>query len=98
MAMALYPEVARKAQDEIDAVVGCGCLPEFEHKSQLPYCEALVREVFRWRPIVPMGVPHSTIEDDIYEGYFIPKGSFDSTLPVQDIDIMTGTVVLSNIW
>ncbi|KAJ7367004.1 cytochrome P450 [Mycena albidolilacea] len=82
MAMALYPEVARKAQDEIDAVVGCGCLPEFEHKSQLPYCEALVREVFRWRPIVPMGVPHSTTEDDIYEGYFIPKG----------------TVVLSNIW
>jgi cytochrome P450 len=76
MAMALNPEVVRKAQNEIDTVVGLDCLPGFEHRSALPYCEAVVREVLRWRPIVPLGVPHATTQDDIYEGCFIPKGWF----------------------
>ncbi|KAJ7819336.1 cytochrome P450 [Mycena olivaceomarginata] len=82
MAMALNPDVVRKAQNEIDTVVGFGCLPGFEHRSAMPYCEAVVREVFRWRPIVPLAVPHATTEDDVYEGFFIPKG----------------TTVLPNIW
>ncbi|KAF8158901.1 cytochrome P450 [Mycena galopus ATCC 62051] len=80
--MALNPEVLEKAQNEIDAVVGVGGLPGFEHRSSLPYCEAVVKEVFRWKPIVPLAVPHATSEDDVYEGYFIPKG----------------TTVLANIW
>ncbi|KAJ7366976.1 cytochrome P450 [Mycena albidolilacea] len=82
MAMALNPEVVRKAQDEIDAVVGFGCLPKFEHRSALPYSDAIFREVLRWKPIVPLAIPHATSGDDIYEGYFIPKG----------------TTVLANMW
>ncbi|KAF7348408.1 hypothetical protein MSAN_01794900 [Mycena sanguinolenta] len=82
MAMAMNPEVMKKAQNEIDTVVGVGILPGFEHRSAMPYCEAVVREVFRWRPIVPLALPHVTSEDDIYEGYFIPKG----------------TTVLPNVW
>ncbi|KAF8158897.1 cytochrome P450 [Mycena galopus ATCC 62051] len=82
LAMALNPEVLRKAQIEIDTIVGIGSLPGFEHRSALPYCEAVVREVFRWRPILPLGVPHLTTEDNVYEGYFIPKG----------------TMVFANIW
>ncbi|KAF7348416.1 hypothetical protein MSAN_01795800 [Mycena sanguinolenta] len=82
MVMALHPEVAKKAQNELDAVVGLGFLPEFEHRSALPYCEAVFREIFRWRPILPFAVPHATSDDDIYEGYFIPKG----------------TMVLPNVW
>jgi cytochrome P450 len=82
MAMALNPDVVRKAQNEIDTVVGFGCLPGFEHRSAMPYCEAVVREVFRWRPIVPLAVPHATTEDDVYEGFFIPKGGFNFILPV----------------
>ncbi|KAF8158761.1 cytochrome P450 [Mycena galopus ATCC 62051] len=74
LAMALHPEVLRKAQNEIDTVVGLGCLPGFEHRSALPYCEAVIREVSRWRPVAPLGLPHATSESDIYEGYFIPKG------------------------
>ncbi|KAJ7658598.1 cytochrome P450 [Mycena olivaceomarginata] len=54
MAMALNPEVVHKAQHEIDTVVGLNCLPGFEHRSTLPYCEAVVREVLRWRPITPL--------------------------------------------
>ena len=31
--------------------------------------------VNRWRPIAPLGVPHSLIEDDVYEGKVIPQGT-----------------------
>ena len=73
--MTLFPEVQRKAQDEIDRVVGNDRLPGFEDRDQLPYVDAIVKEVLRWHPIGPMGLPHTSTEDDTYEGYFIPKGA-----------------------
>ncbi|KAF7348415.1 Cytochrome p450 [Mycena sanguinolenta] len=75
MAMAMNPGVMKKAQNEIDTVLGVGILPGFEHRGALPYCGAVVREIFRWRTIIPLALPHVTSEDDIYEGYFIPKGT-----------------------
>ncbi|KAJ6559149.1 cytochrome P450 [Mycena vulgaris] len=74
-AMAVHPEVQKKARNEIDAVIGTHRLPEFEDRPSLPYVEALYREVMRWRPVVPLGLAHATSADDIYEGYFIPKGA-----------------------
>ncbi|KAF7299262.1 Cytochrome P450 [Mycena indigotica] len=73
--MATHPEVQKKAQAEIDAVLGSHRLPEFSDKAQLPYVEALCREVLRWMPLVPLSPSRKTTEDDIYEGYFIPKGT-----------------------
>jgi len=55
LAMVQYPEVQRKAQAEIDAVIGPDRLPTYEDKASLPYVEALVREVHRWNPAVPGG-------------------------------------------
>ena len=104
----LHPEVQRKAQAEIDKVVGNDRLPTLADQPDLPYTEALVKEVLRWHPVTPLGksavfrahglqplfaprretdcgepgVPHVATEDDVYEGYFIPKGS----------------TVISNIW
>ncbi|KAF7346475.1 hypothetical protein MSAN_01875600 [Mycena sanguinolenta] len=98
MAMMLNPEVAKKAQNELDAVVGPGFLPGFEHRSALPYCEAVFREVFRWGPILPLAVPHTASEDDIYEGYFIPKGYSDLTVLLDDLNIISGTTVIPNVW
>ena len=55
LAMALYPEVQKKAQAEIDAVVGPDRLPEFEDRPFLPYINAVVKEAMRWHLVVPLG-------------------------------------------
>ncbi|KAI0705985.1 cytochrome P450 [Cerioporus squamosus] len=75
LAMALWPAVQRKAQAELDAVLGNDRLPTYADVAQLPYLNALYLEILRWNQVVPLGVPHAILEDDIYEGYFIPKGS-----------------------
>ncbi|KAF8908532.1 cytochrome P450 [Gymnopilus junonius] len=81
-AMTIHPEIQRKAQSEIDRVVGTGRLPNLEDRPSLPYIDAIYREVLRFGPPVPMAVAHSLMEDDYYKGYFIPKG----------------TMILPNIW
>lgn len=75
VALALYPDVQKHAQDELDAIVGRDRLPDFQDRHQLPYVEAICQELRRWRLVAPFALPHATSEDDIYEGYFIPKGS-----------------------
>ena len=53
--MAIHPEVAKKAQAELDAVVGSDRLPTFSDREHLPYIDALTKEVFRWNSVVPTG-------------------------------------------
>jgi hypothetical protein len=53
--MTVYPEVAKKAQEEIDSVVGSDRLPAHADREFLPYVDAIVKEVFRWNSVVPMG-------------------------------------------
>lgn len=73
--MAHFPTVQQKAQIEIDRVVGSDRLPQFEDRDELPYVNALVKEILRWHPVVPVNIAHVSSEDDICEGYTIPKGS-----------------------
>jgi cytochrome P450 len=75
LAMVLYPDVQKRAQVQIDSVIGRDRLPTFEDRTSLPYIDAVLRETFRWQPVVPLGVPHATSSDDVYDGYFIPKGA-----------------------
>ncbi|KAI0277783.1 cytochrome P450 [Russula brevipes] len=82
LAMIANPDIQRRAQDELDAIVGRSRAPTFSDAPSLPYIQALVKETLRWRPSVPLGVPHATTEDDWYEGMFIPKG----------------TICISNLW
>ena len=70
-----YPAFQKKVQEELDDVVGPNTLPSFEHRPQLPYLEAVVKETLRWRPVVAGGVPHAVTQDDEYMGYHIPKGA-----------------------
>lgn len=98
--MALHPDIQKRAQDEIDAVVGTHRLPRFEDRASLPFVEALYREVMRWKPGIPLGVPHSTSAEDIYTGCFIPKGdSGSSNFPRgSKFTHYAGAIVVSNIW
>ncbi|KAF2641396.1 cytochrome P450 [Massarina eburnea CBS 473.64] len=75
LACVAYPEWIPKAQKELDDIVGEDRLPTFEDLERMPYIQAVVEENFRWRHLVPAGVPHATTQDDYYKGYLIPKGS-----------------------
>ena len=69
------PDVQKKAQKEIDEVIGGERLPNFEDRAKLPYLENIIKETTRWAPLSPVGVPHASVEDDTYDGMFIPAGS-----------------------
>ncbi|EMD33662.1 hypothetical protein CERSUDRAFT_87014 [Gelatoporia subvermispora B] len=75
LAMLLYPEVQKRAQQQLADVVGPRRLPEFSDQASLPYIEAVCKESMRWQPVVPLNAPHRSMEDDEYHGYFIPKGT-----------------------
>ena len=55
--MALYPDVLKKAQAELDAVVGPDRLPEFEDRASMPYINAVIKELLRWNLVTPLGEP-----------------------------------------
>ncbi|KZT10970.1 cytochrome P450 monooxygenase [Laetiporus sulphureus 93-53] len=82
LAMVLYPDVCKKAQAEIDKVVGMERLPDVDDRGSMPYLEHVLLEVYRWNPPVPLCVPHQVIGDDEYRGRNIPSG----------------TMVIANIW
>lgn len=74
LAMAHHPEYLPMLQEEIDRVCG-DRLPVAEDRPNMPMLRAVIRELIRWRPPVPTGIPHYLIQDDEYEGFHIPKGS-----------------------
>ncbi|CAE6404443.1 hypothetical protein ACGC1H_002047 [Rhizoctonia solani] len=82
IAMMLYPEVQHKAQVEIDNLIGDSRLPVMDDRHRLPYTDRLIQEILRWCPVIPTGVPHALTDNDIYEGFRMPKGA----------------IVFANIW
>ncbi|KAI0752764.1 cytochrome P450 [Daedaleopsis nitida] len=82
LALSLHPDVVKKAQEELDAVVGLDRLPDFSDRDSLVYVNAVLKEIMRWHTVVPLSVPHFSMADDELNGYFIPAG----------------TVLLPNIW
>lgn len=74
LAMLLYPDAQKAAQQELDRVCG-DRLPTTEDEFSLPFVRACVKETFRWLPVAVMGLPHATTVDDEYKGYRIPKAS-----------------------
>ncbi|KAK2861446.1 hypothetical protein FQN49_004189 [Arthroderma sp. PD_2] len=75
MACVLHPDAARRAQKELDEVVGADRLPDFEDMPNLPYTKAFINEIQRWRPLILEGVAHASTKDDEYMGYRIPRGA-----------------------
>ncbi|KAK1230830.1 hypothetical protein PQX77_006070 [Marasmius sp. AFHP31] len=70
------PDIQARAQAEIDSLIASsGRLPDFGDQDKLPYIDAVIAETLRLQPVTPYAVPHAVEEDDVYEGYWIPKGS-----------------------
>ncbi|KZT03589.1 cytochrome P450 [Laetiporus sulphureus 93-53] len=72
LAMVLNPAVYKKAQAEIDRVVGKERLPDFDDRLSLPYLECLIKETYR---LIHIGIPHRSVSTDSYRGYDIMAGS-----------------------
>ena len=57
--MCLHPRVQVRAQQELEAVVGTERLPMLTDRQDLPYLNACLKEVLRWHPVAPLGVPQA---------------------------------------
>ncbi|KAI0089338.1 cytochrome P450 [Irpex rosettiformis] len=82
MLMCQYPDIQRRAHEEIVSVVGPDRFPTIKDRPQLPFIAACIKEMFRMYPIVPLGVVKQAKQDDLYDGYFVPAG----------------TTIVPNIW
>ncbi|EJD42939.1 cytochrome P450, partial [Auricularia subglabra TFB-10046 SS5] len=75
LSMVLHPPVQKRAQEEIDRVLGHARLPEFGDRELLPYVGAVLLEVMRLYPVLPLSLPRRVMEEDEYMGMRIPKGA-----------------------
>ncbi|KAF3055373.1 Cytochrome P450 monooxygenase [Trichoderma lentiforme] len=74
--LAMNPEAQKKAQEELDRVVGPSRLPTWEDSPNLPYIRALIKELHRFAPLLYIGVPHASTEEITYKGFTVPKTTF----------------------
>ncbi|KZO91291.1 hypothetical protein CALVIDRAFT_558216 [Calocera viscosa TUFC12733] len=87
--MILCPSVARTSQAYIDNV--CAGRPSgLEDQEKLPYLQAMVKEVLRWKPVTAVGVPHVAEEvkdpfPDYHDDTVAYGGGSSPTTPSIDI-------------
>lgn len=71
-----HPVTLQAAHAELDAVIGPDRSPTFDDEKNLPYINALCSEILRIRPVAVLGgTPHANSEADVYQGYYIPRGT-----------------------
>ncbi|NWU90541.1 CP1A4 protein, partial [Upupa epops] len=73
MYAALYPDIQKKIQEELDQTIGWERRPRLSDRSMLPYTEAFILEVFRHSSFLPFTIPHSTTKATVLNGYYVPK-------------------------
>ncbi|CAG2116308.1 unnamed protein product, partial [Medioppia subpectinata] len=74
--------IQKRLHEEIDDVIGRDRSPTWADRLDMPYVQAVINEVFRWRTIVPLNLMRSASEDAYILGHFIPKN----------------TKIMANIW
>ncbi|XP_029141823.1 cytochrome P450 2C5-like [Protobothrops mucrosquamatus] len=73
LAMAKLPHIQVKVQQEIDEVVGTNRTPSMEDRLKMPFTNAVVHEVQRYRTDRLEIFPRATTCDVKFHGYNIPK-------------------------
>lgn len=69
------PRVMKKVQKELEIVVGMKRKVEESDLEKLEYLNMVIKESLRFHPVVPLSVPHQSMEDCTVEEFFIPKNS-----------------------
>ncbi|KAK3149271.1 hypothetical protein QOZ80_3AG0215170 [Eleusine coracana subsp. coracana] len=70
-----HPEALRKAQAEIDAVVGTSRLLTVDDVPRLSYLHCVITETLRLYPGAPLLLPHESATDCKVGGYDVPAGT-----------------------
>jgi len=55
--LAVYPDIQKRIQQEIDNVIGKERSPKFSDRNQMPYLQAFMWELWRFRSIAPINLP-----------------------------------------
>ncbi|GLJ32535.1 hypothetical protein SUGI_0654620 [Cryptomeria japonica] len=76
------PHVMKQAQKELEDIIGLNRKVEESDIDHLPYIQAIVKEVFRLHPALPLALPHRAENSCEVAGYTIPKH----------------TMVIVNVW
>ncbi|XDB60060.1 hypothetical protein AB1E18_013444 [Capra hircus] len=69
------PDVFRGSPGRNRQSNGAPHLPALEERVNMPYTDAVIREIRRSSDSVPLGLPHSAIRDTHFRGYYLPKGT-----------------------
>ncbi|XP_058085704.1 cytochrome P450 71AU50-like [Magnolia sinica] len=68
-----HPHIMRKVQDELEKVVGKNNTVEESHLRKLHYLDAVLKEVLRLHPVLPLLIPRRPSASCNVGGYTIPK-------------------------
>ncbi|KAF9017401.1 cytochrome P450 [Hymenopellis radicata] len=100
LAMAKYPEIQKKCQDELDAVVGRSRMPTYADRDFLPYISAAatVRECLRWNLSIPSVFPQSNSGEIASTATILTLNAFRQDDYYEGHWIPKGTIVIANVW
>ena len=99
--MTLHPEMQQRAQNEIENVVGKGVFPTINDKQDLPYTMALMKEMFRFAPVVPLGTNFPSCLSVVKISYIYRIGLIHVVTQddvYEGYRIPNGSSIIANIW
>ncbi|XP_028332664.1 cytochrome P450 1A1 [Gouania willdenowi] len=73
MYLVAYPDIQERLYQDLKEKVGLDRAPVLSDRSNLPYLDAFILEIFRHSSFLPFTIPHCATKDTSLNGYFIPK-------------------------
>jgi flavonoid 3'-monooxygenase len=70
-----HPDILKRAQEELDSVVGRDRIVIEQDLPNLPVFQAIIKEVFRLHPSTPLSLPRMADKECVIDGYHIPKNA-----------------------